>query len=658
VTLARFAVDQTVRRGIEPTGRRLLRRGRPGSQSPLAGFQQSMGNQAVLRMLDRPAAGMIQRCSDGVECAPCAEERLGLQRDATGAAPAQGVPASVEQTLREPGQPLAPATRAIFEPRFGHDFGHVRVHTGNLASASARAVAARAYTVGGHIVFGAGAYAPAGHEGRRLLAHELAHVVQQRFSTGAVPRQVGRADDHSEMEAQVVADSLVDAEPSDYPPQMQVAAASVQRQVDPSATGREQCCEREYPGAIPIWWPAPSWPSTIGDPGSERKEFDLPTEPLLIKRGSGLYDPSRPEIGRYDRIISSPPFNKERPSGWPIHHKVPLMLGGWGNDEGAAGEYGPSGEVIVAPNLVVMSPEGHQAWHRVLSEQPGGPRRGGGPSGSTPDGITFCVLDLVPDSCPEDERDDLKESQLADAAMRAGRELSEWWERRAARRSSRAATGSGAAAGGEAAAVGGASRLGGLVRVASRVAAKVSLVLTIADVVLSVATALANYAYGSIYSGTRGARLEETLKQLGLHTQALGYESGYAEGLEEALMLSTETQQVPESETAGLRQELFQALVQVRGRVYELSISLDDAARRYSAIAKRIDNSGLNEARLALELSDPFIRAGDTSPLSLSLLTGHLVIAGFWYGTRVERLYDDYKDLVRDDFGAWIEHRR
>ncbi|MCA8975777.1 MAG: DUF4157 domain-containing protein, partial [Planctomycetes bacterium] len=84
------------------------------------------------------------------------------------------------------GRPLPTATRAFMESRFGHDFSRVRVHTDSTADRSARASSAQAYTVGHDVVFGAGRYAPDTREGRRLLAHELTHVVQQ---TGA-----GRSD--------------------------------------------------------------------------------------------------------------------------------------------------------------------------------------------------------------------------------------------------------------------------------------------------------------------------------------------------------------------------------------------------------------------------------------------------------------------------------
>lgn len=99
-------------------------------------------------------------------------------------------PAIVRDVVSSPGRPLDPATRAELEPRFGHDFGKVRVHTDDAAARSAHEVDAHAYTVGHHVVFGAGRYAPQNAEGRHLLAHELIHVVQQAGE--ANPRKVQR----------------------------------------------------------------------------------------------------------------------------------------------------------------------------------------------------------------------------------------------------------------------------------------------------------------------------------------------------------------------------------------------------------------------------------------------------------------------------------
>lgn len=117
-------------------------------------------------------------------CAACTadeeDDRPALRREAVAGA---GVPrdasAIVADGVRAGGAPLPRAVRAAMEPRFGVDFGAVRIHTGAAAAASALALGANAYTVGRDIVFGVGRWAPSTQAGRRLLAHELAHVVQQ-----------------------------------------------------------------------------------------------------------------------------------------------------------------------------------------------------------------------------------------------------------------------------------------------------------------------------------------------------------------------------------------------------------------------------------------------------------------------------------------------
>lgn len=122
-----------------------------------------------------------------------AERGTGLQRAPRGTS-APRAPAGLDTGgLRSASRPLDAATRRFMEAGFGHDFGAVRVHTGADAARSAAGVDARAYTVGEHIVFGPGEYAPSRAEGRRLLAHELAHVVQQSrgaeaFGTRALQR--------------------------------------------------------------------------------------------------------------------------------------------------------------------------------------------------------------------------------------------------------------------------------------------------------------------------------------------------------------------------------------------------------------------------------------------------------------------------------------
>jgi hypothetical protein len=103
-----------------------------------------------------------------------------LQRQSSAAPAPATAPPIVGEVLRQPGVPLDAETRAFMEPRFGADFSAVRVHTGAQAAASAAAVNATAYTVGENIAFGSDRYAPQQGAGRRLLAHELTHVLQQR----------------------------------------------------------------------------------------------------------------------------------------------------------------------------------------------------------------------------------------------------------------------------------------------------------------------------------------------------------------------------------------------------------------------------------------------------------------------------------------------
>jgi hypothetical protein len=137
-------------------------------------------------------------CSCGSECATCqtkqtAHPHLLAQRAETGDATQTAVPSIVHDALHSPGHPLDSDTRAFFEPRLGYPLSQVRVHTDRPAAASARAVEALAYTVGRDVVFAEGEYAPQTSQGKKLLAHELTHVVQQR-GAAAMPmlqRQAG-----------------------------------------------------------------------------------------------------------------------------------------------------------------------------------------------------------------------------------------------------------------------------------------------------------------------------------------------------------------------------------------------------------------------------------------------------------------------------------
>lgn len=144
--------------------------------------QKASGNAAQISLA--PVPGILQRqCACGGapgvsgECESCQKNHL--QRGSETSDERGTAPPVVHRTLRTAGESLDKVARVFFETQFGHDFSRIRIHADDLAAASAAAVGARAFTVGDHIAFGAGQFSPQSAAGRRLLAHELTHTIQQ-----------------------------------------------------------------------------------------------------------------------------------------------------------------------------------------------------------------------------------------------------------------------------------------------------------------------------------------------------------------------------------------------------------------------------------------------------------------------------------------------
>lgn len=140
----------------------------------------------------------------GGECDSCAAKALLQRHSHSSAQPHHDAwPSSVDDTLSRAGRPLDADTRGFMEERFGHDFSGVRVHDDSAAAASAREVDAQAYTVGRHLVFGDGQYQPHSEPGRHLLAHELAHTVQQQgLQRSGVSNLPDHGPDYRRLEAE------------------------------------------------------------------------------------------------------------------------------------------------------------------------------------------------------------------------------------------------------------------------------------------------------------------------------------------------------------------------------------------------------------------------------------------------------------------------
>lgn len=138
--------------------------------------------------------------ADG-QCDKC---RAGRHAGSTSGCLNAAAPATVHNVLSSPGRPLDSEARSFMEPRFGRDFGGVRVHDDAPAASSAALMGARAYTVGQHVVFGSGEFARDREAGRRLLAHELAHVVQQDALGPALMRKALPFDSTIELHHRVL----------------------------------------------------------------------------------------------------------------------------------------------------------------------------------------------------------------------------------------------------------------------------------------------------------------------------------------------------------------------------------------------------------------------------------------------------------------------
>jgi hypothetical protein len=138
------------------------------------------------------AAASSCSCDDEEDemCDECSQ-KAAVSRKASdaGGTPSRHGHAAIGSILRSPGQALDSGARAFFEPRFGRDFSNVRVHTDEAAAASANSIQAHAYAAGDHLVFNTGRFAPETEEGRKLLAHELAHTIQQTSGGETIQRQ-------------------------------------------------------------------------------------------------------------------------------------------------------------------------------------------------------------------------------------------------------------------------------------------------------------------------------------------------------------------------------------------------------------------------------------------------------------------------------------
>lgn len=147
-----------------------LKIGQPGDKYELEADRMA---EQVMRMPDSVCPGCTEKKEESIQSAVENSATMEMSPDVE-----SGI-----NSLKGSGQPLSEATRNYFEPRFGYDFSAVRIHTGNEANDTAKLINARSFTFGNDIVFGTSNYSPKTSEGKKLLAHELTHVIQQSSKT-------------------------------------------------------------------------------------------------------------------------------------------------------------------------------------------------------------------------------------------------------------------------------------------------------------------------------------------------------------------------------------------------------------------------------------------------------------------------------------------
>ena len=181
---------------------------------------------------------------------------------------------NIKKTIGSPGQPLDSETRSFMEPRFAYDFSRVKIHASAEATDSAAGLNARAYTFGNSIVFGQGEYKPGSNEGRSLIAHELAHIVQQGSSDAGINDNVriGTPDHPSEKFADLAAQNLLNDNTSSY----RSTALQIRHALRSSAIGRPviQRQVKTWAGEFD-----PSKYKIAKDPGLEGAEIELKFTP-------------------------------------------------------------------------------------------------------------------------------------------------------------------------------------------------------------------------------------------------------------------------------------------------------------------------------------------------------------------------------------------
>lgn len=169
--------------------------------------------------------------------------------------------------------------------------------------------------------------------------------------------------------------------------------------------------------------------------------------------------------------------------------------------------------------------------------------------------------------------------------------------------------------------------------------------------------ALAQYTYGSIYQGTRGARLQQTYQRIGMAAEFLGSSAEVADNAQ-SMLFEAGGEDLESADNAALRDHYFECLYQLRMSLYGLGTELQDAAREFSAIGDELELGADFMLEMAVEQADMIIASGDTSFYMLQALHMHLEEMTRWSETKLGLLIDNFERVFKRDASNWLARKR
>jgi len=275
----------------------------------------------VMRMqIIEPVNSSSSKNTVSRKCSECEEEEKLHLKESSGGSSTSFAPPIVRDVLSSGGKPLEAETRAFMESRFNYDFGNVKIHDSDLAAKSASSINALAYTSGKNVVFNSGQYNPNSDSGKRLLAHELTHVVQQQESIDLKRIQRRQAPYIKKITVHLTPPQSADLEWEGVPPDSATGSDHFTVSTgkgysdpgDPAGTCTRSCCSNADTQCAPPW----NQPSRVGACCTYYGDNFWTGTPLTEHNGWQWWTPIQPYYSRRGIAL----HQHDTVTGQPIGH--------------------------------------------------------------------------------------------------------------------------------------------------------------------------------------------------------------------------------------------------------------------------------------------------------------------------------------------------